>query len=184
MSKNDNSSYIDLCSTCTQNCCETVDCAPVFPSDLKKLASIKKNTSKYIKNLKLADGKHLMQIKKKPNSNQCIFFDGEKKQCMIYENRPLDCRMYPFDIEVINGEPWWIVYSCNKNSDWKWTENHLQKFEAEPEFHELMENVVLYDLYVIQGHDYRGIQEIPLRKVNWNNTPKIKNPKIVTRATQ
>ena len=27
---------------------------------------------------------------------RCIFFDIEKKQCSVYENRPLQCRTFPF----------------------------------------------------------------------------------------
>lgn len=162
---NDSFSYKNLCSTCKKTCCETVDCPPVFSTDLKRLEKIGKSSDEYLKTIKLADDKYLTQIKKKPNTNHCIFYDNEKKCCTIYEHRPLDCRMYPFDVEVINGEPWWIVYSCNPNSDWSWTEEHLQKFEQDPEFEELMQKIELYDLYVIQELDYRGIQEIPIRKV-------------------
>jgi uncharacterized protein len=173
MGNDDSFSYGDLCSTCTNNCCEGVDSPPVFSTDFNKLEKIGKSSDEYIKYLKLAEGKYLTQIKKKPNTNQCVFFDSEKKQCGIYENRPLDCRMYPFDVEVIDGEPWWIVYACNKNSDWSWTEAHLKKFEEEPEFEELMQNIILYDLYVTQEFDYRGHKETPIRKVNWKPQQKI-----------
>jgi Fe-S-cluster containining protein len=27
---------------------------------------------------------------------RCVFFDIDKKQCSVYENRPLQCRTFPF----------------------------------------------------------------------------------------
>lgn len=43
----------------------------------------------------------------------CVFFDPERKLCGIYELRPFDCRMFPFDF-VASGpdEAWWLLWDC------------------------------------------------------------------------
>jgi Fe-S-cluster containining protein len=46
----------------------------------------------------------------------CIFYDKDtvgNQRCKIYPHRPLDCRLYPFTVELIAGECWWVQYlSC------------------------------------------------------------------------
>jgi len=168
LTNNDKFSFESLCSTCTNSCCHGIDCPPVFPNDLNKLAKIGKNTDDFIQILTITESKKLMQIKRKPNSDECIFFDSEKNHCGIYEHRPLDCQMYPFDINVIKGEPWWVVLSCNPNSDWAWTESHLEKLESKPELIELIERADIYDSYVSLGFDDRSKPRIPIRKVKLN----------------
>jgi len=42
-------------------------------------------------------------------SNHCYFYRSGK--CAVYSMRPLDCRLFPFDIvENSAKELWWIVY--------------------------------------------------------------------------
>ena len=74
----------------------------------------------------------------------CIFWDEDKKMCSIYENRPFDCRAYPFDIHLINGKYHWIVYSCNSKSDWKWTEEYLEALENDKQFNEVMKKIEIF----------------------------------------
>jgi Fe-S-cluster containining protein len=41
---------------------------------------------------------------------KCYFY--ESGRCTIYEARPLDCRLFPFDIvELPDGSLWWIAYT-------------------------------------------------------------------------
>ena len=40
---------------------------------------------------------------------RCIFLN-DAKQCTIYEQRPMDCRFYPFDIAKLGGHHVWIVH--------------------------------------------------------------------------
>lgn len=43
----------------------------------------------------------------------CWFYDATSRQCRIYEVRPLDCRLFPLDIALIENEYVWIMYtSC------------------------------------------------------------------------
>lgn len=49
----------------------------------------------------------------------CFFYDYQDKKCLVYDIRPLDCRLFPFDIRLNNtqrdGQPapdneYWIGY--------------------------------------------------------------------------
>lgn len=51
-----------------------------------------------------------MTLLKNGQRNGCIFFDKIKGRCKIYEYRPLDCRLFPLDIEKIEDKYFWILY--------------------------------------------------------------------------
>jgi len=38
----------------------------------------------------------IKEVKLSSNNYACVFFDLEKKQCSIYEARPIQCRTFPF----------------------------------------------------------------------------------------
>ena len=42
----------------------------------------------------------------------CNFFDPESKMCTIYKFRPLDCRLFPLDIDIQENALVWIAYFC------------------------------------------------------------------------
>lgn len=119
----------NLCDSChTKTCCS--DHLPPFVS-IDEFEKIKIATGRddFVTYREINNAiKHIMKTKEK--TNECVFFDAEKG-CTIYQNRPFDCKIFPFDIYKINGEFTWIVYSCNPNSDWKWTESILDSFERE-----------------------------------------------------
>lgn len=96
------------CENCRKKCCST---EPVFLTqyDIKR---INKKTalleSKFViekvgyeKNIKL------MRYKK----GTCIFFDKKSGKCKIYEFRPLDCQLFPLDIDLRNGKYFLIFYN-------------------------------------------------------------------------
>ncbi|MDE1724494.1 MAG: YkgJ family cysteine cluster protein [Thaumarchaeota archaeon] len=156
-----------ICNECTSKSCCTDFAEPLlFPSDLEKLDSIKKSGSEYVQEI-MIDNKKINVIKKANDSKSCIFLNGENNFCSIYENRPFDCRMYPFDIIWINDAYHWIVYTCSPNSDWGWAEQYLQKLEKDSQFEEVMENREIFRLVTI---DYiSALTQVPsfavLRKV-------------------
>jgi Fe-S-cluster containining protein len=41
---------------------------------------------------------------------KCIFYSSQSGKCGIYENRPLDCKLFPMDIDVQDGKFVWILY--------------------------------------------------------------------------
>lgn len=130
-----------LCDSCKHQSCCTNSAEPlVFEGDYKRLKEIGKTSEKYLhwRNVK---GKKIKALNKKKNSTQCIFWDENEKNCSIYEHRPFDCRAYPFDILRVNNKFHWIVYSCNPDSDWKWTDAYLEMFENDKSFEEIRKNM-------------------------------------------
>ena len=165
----DKHSYKNLCGSCkSKPCCSDLFAPPIlFEEDLRKLDTIGKANSNFV-NESIIKNKTFKTIKKKENSNACIFFDEKSNVCSIYEHRPHDCRRFPFDIEWVEGEFRWIVYSCNPMSDWSWTEEHLKKLESEPQFNEMMR---FADYFRMTSNDYVDSEKEPaysiLRKVDW-----------------
>ena len=165
----DKFSYKNLCGSChSKPCCSDFAAPMLFTDDLKKLHDIDKTSSRFIEDLLIGD-EAIKIIKKKENSNECIFWDDKMNFCSIYENRPYDCRMFPFDIDWVDGQFRWIIYSCNPNSDWSWTEQHIQKLESDPQFDEVMKHAKYFQL---TSKDYVDVAKEPpytiLRKVNYN----------------
>ena len=139
---NDKFALKELCKTCSHtSCCTGFDSPFLFENDVKNLIKIGK--SKFIEEIKVANLK-VKSIKKKPDSTNCVFWDEVKKTCEIYENRPFDCRMFPFDIMKVKGEIVWILFSCNSESNWEWTEEHLKKLEEDPNFQVIMKNMDIF----------------------------------------
>ena len=133
-----------LCDSCThQGCCTSFASPLVFSHDLKDLKNIGKGGEEFVKEIKI-NGRNVKTLKKKNNSSICVFWDENKGMCSIYKNRPFDCRAYPFDIYFIDGKYHWIVYSCNPESDWRWTEKYLQMLENDKQFKEVIENIDVY----------------------------------------
>jgi Fe-S-cluster containining protein len=131
----------ELCESCNHmSCCTGFDAPFLFENDIKKLKNIGKASNKFIEDIQVAE-LSVKSLKKKKNSTNCILWDEETNKCTIYEQRPFDCRMFPFDIMKIDGEYRWIVFSCNPDSNWKWTEEYLDKLEQDPAFSEIIENI-------------------------------------------
>jgi len=138
-----NTTWRELCDSCTSNsCCKGFEGANLMQTEFEK---IKKNTksSNFTKTV-LFNGIPTLVIKKKPDSNECLFWDSEQECCSIYENRPFDCKLFPFDIHEINGEYMWVINSCNPDSNWSWTESILESFERDPSFPELVKYLKSY----------------------------------------
>lgn len=160
-----------LCGKCDhKNCCTNSAVPLVFGKDLEK---IKKNNPQYMQYLKTIEigGQDVFAIKKKEGLSECIFWDGDADGCKIYESRPIDCRLYPFDILLVEYSYHWIVYSCNKNADWTWSETYLQALEMDDGFDDLMNNIDLFTEHtnmVLPTELEKTPYEI-LRKVNWKN---------------
>jgi len=165
-----NGSFKTLCSSCTHNdCCTSFPSPIVFSHDLVDLKSIRKDGIEFIKETTI-DGKKVNTIRKKNHSTICTFWDEDKKNCSIYNNRPFDCRMYPFDIYFIDGKYRWIVYSCNPESDWKWSEAHLQMLEKDERFIEVIENIKIFsDLSELKSFQ-REIPYTVLREVHYTHS--------------
>src|SRR5574340_637640 len=162
-------SYKTLCKTCqTNSCCTSFSSPLLFPTDIEKLKTINKYNDKYVQETKIR-GKLLKSIKKKKNS-ECVFWDAKSKKCSIYKNRPFDCMIFPFDIFAINGKYFWVVFSCNPNSDWKWSESYLQTIENSEEFRHVLENIDSYHGHIDSDRSIKNetIEYSVIREVNFN----------------
>lgn len=40
----------------------------------------------------------------------CIFFDATDGRCGIFRSRPIDCRLFPLDVEERQGKYYWALY--------------------------------------------------------------------------
>jgi len=134
-----------LCDNCTQQGCCTSSASPLlFQDDLEKLRNTGKSEEEYIQYIEIK-GKKFKALKKKRNSNICIFWDEEKEKCSVYDKRPFECRAFPFSLELVDDKCYWTIYSCNPDSDWKWSEDYLQNLEKEIGFKQIMENIEYFN---------------------------------------
>lgn len=160
-----------LCGRCDhKNCCTDSAVPLVFGKDLEKIKNNNLNYMKYLKTVKIS-GENVFAIKKKDNLSECVFWDESVGGCTIYDFRPIDCRLYPFDILLMEKSYHWIVYSCNKNSDWAWSENYLQTLEVDEGFDDLMNNIDLFSEHtkMVLPTESEKTPFTVLRKVNWKN---------------
>jgi hypothetical protein len=160
-------SFKKLCDSCTHQSCCTDSAVPlVFDHDFKRLEKIGKSDEKYL-HLRNVNGIKIKAINKKNYSTQCIFWDAEKKNCSIYDERPFDCRSYPFDVLLINNKYHWIVYSCNPESDWKWAESYLEMFENDETFNEIRKNMKIFsdNTKLILSEEIKKTPYVVLREV-------------------
>ena len=162
--------FENLCGNCShKNCCTDSAVPLVFSKDLEK---IKKKDLQYVEHLKTVEinGKQVTAVKKKEGSTECIFWDADVGGCAIYDARPMDCRLYPFDILSIENSYHWIVYSCNDDSDWSWSEDHLKSLENDNGFNDLMKNLDLFSEHtnmILPSESEKTPYKI-LRKVIWD----------------
>ena len=162
-------SYKKLCTSCqTHSCCTSFSAPLLFPTDVEKLKAINKYDDKYVEEVKIR-GKVLKSIKKNKNS-ECVFWNSKNNKCTIYKNRPFDCIIFPFDIFSINGKYFWVVFSCNPNSDWKWSESYLQTIENSEEFRHVLDNIESYHSHIDTDRSTKKekMEYTIIREVNFN----------------
>lgn len=163
--------FDNLCGNCDhKNCCTDSAVPLVFSKDLDLIKKEIPNYEDYLKIVEINDTP-VKAIRKKNDTNECVFWDGATGGCQIYESRPIDCRMYPFDIFYVNDAYHWIVYSCNEKSDWTWSETHLKSLEDYDGFDDLMTNAKLFSEHtnMILPNESEKTPYTILRKVNWKN---------------
>lgn len=119
----------NICSNCKlkPNCCTHFDKidAPVL-NDIEKniiMNKIKKKDFFHKTNEKL--------YRLKTVDNHCIFYINN--HCTIYNIRPTDCKLYPFDIIKKNNKYYLILYElkCIKNQDFSIYQENIEKLVNE-----------------------------------------------------
>ena len=80
------------CKDCFKCCGKIGNMRPVLiPSEeekFKKFCSVLKNPY------------HNLYLLKRKKDGYCVFLDRKKKKCKIYDERPFDCRIFPFNLDL------------------------------------------------------------------------------------
>lgn len=92
---------------CCCNCNE-IDMPILLPAEVSKISRISRRRVEDFA-VKLTNNLYQMRRENDDEKKGCVFFQNNK--CSIYENRPIDCRLFPFDFKEIDGEYWLIYYN-------------------------------------------------------------------------
>ena len=69
---------------------------------------------------------------------------GIRKKIKILKRQTRQMALFPFDIRLINNKYHWIVYSCNPDSNWEWSEGYLKMLENDKSFPDILENISVF----------------------------------------
>lgn len=117
----------NLCHNCVNakaSCCSNpnVDSPMILPNEAKAIAkSTKIKVEDFAKPVDFATMygdislKNLYQMKRQNGSNACYFYKNCK--CSIYEERPIDCRIFPYDIKLESDGNYYLVYYLTDNCE-------------------------------------------------------------------
>lgn len=101
-----------FCNDCVgkRKCCcnsSKVDMPILLPFEVEKISKItKRNIDEFAE--KKTNNLYQMKRENDDEKKGCIFFQNNK--CSIYDTRPVDCRLFPFDFKEIDGEYKVIYY--------------------------------------------------------------------------
>jgi Fe-S-cluster containining protein len=106
----ENKNLWQKCLECKNTCCGIVDdFFPLYVTDEEKKSLNKINLEK-----------------------PCAYF-GQNNLCQIYDSRPIDYRMFPFDIDMADDEYFWIIWDIDcpivREMSENESEEYLENFE-------------------------------------------------------
>lgn len=119
----------DLCHNCVKKsatCCSNpcVDSPMLLPNEAREIAKARNiEIEEFAKTVDFAkmNGdkalKSLYQMKRQGNSNSCYFYRDAK--CIIYDIRPIDCRIFPYDIKLESDGNYYLVYYVTNDCEVK-----------------------------------------------------------------
>lgn len=117
---NNNLGTFNLCSNCvgkSATCCcnPDVDSPMMLPNEAEEISKKtnlnKDDFSKKVEFSKMYNDntlKDLYQLKRQKHNNNCIFYKDNK--CTIYDIRPIDCKLFPYDIKLEKDGNYYLVY--------------------------------------------------------------------------
>lgn len=119
----------DLCHNCVKRsatCCSNkhVDSPMILPNEAREIAKAKNveiddfaNPVDFAKMHGDDALKDLYQMKRQDDSDACYFYRDSK--CMIYDIRPIDCRIFPYDIKLESDGNYYLVYYLTNDCEVK-----------------------------------------------------------------
>lgn len=93
----------DVCLRCPTKICCKLEPPHIAPVDLRQAFQFKRTQPEF---KALVGRQHSGRCQHGP----CMFFDHETQLCTIYQNRPLDCQIFPLDIAEHNHRLHWVLY--------------------------------------------------------------------------
>ncbi len=117
----------DLCHKCIHakvNCCSNpcIDSPMILPKEAEEIAKVSNKTiSDFAEPIDFATMhndyalKKLYQMKRQKDNNSCVFYKDCK--CSIYDIRPIDCRIFPYDIKLEKDGNYYLVYYLANNCE-------------------------------------------------------------------
>lgn len=107
-------------ATCCSNPC--VDSPMLLPNEVKEISKMtNKEINDFCKEIDFSvmhsdkTLKSLYQMKRQKNSNACHFYKDCK--CTIYDIRPIDCRIFPYDIKLEKDGNYYLIYYLTNNCE-------------------------------------------------------------------
>ncbi len=110
----------EFCTECHNQrkkcCCASpdVDMPVLLPSEARKIQSISPRHQRmrdFSRNIGNTTIRQIIAKDSGLNGQHCHFYDYNENRCKIYDMRPVDCRLFPFDIKLDpNTNEYWVGY--------------------------------------------------------------------------
>jgi Fe-S-cluster containining protein len=109
----DNQRVVICAERCESKCCKSTP-PGLTSEDISKIDMIVSN-NKWKKRIEKTD--KIVHVVEKKNESKDCFFITEKNFCSIYENRPLDCKLFPIFLKIQKESSdsfriKWLMWHC------------------------------------------------------------------------
>lgn len=158
----------DFCSDCPahSHCCRRIrihgEMEPPFLSQAEAELIAQRTAGKIIDFAILQGDSAGQHLAIKALDGKCHFY--RNGICTIYELRPLDCRLFPFDIiEAPSGELVWIVYTdlCPVRFDFRRYFDVAKRLLVDSPYSlDDLRSFAAYGVEVMRHHKYRVIESV------------------------
>ncbi|MCA1568651.1 MAG: YkgJ family cysteine cluster protein [Acidobacteria bacterium] len=118
---------LHACANCPVHlvCCSVsskggiVESPYLLPTDIKAISELKALEPEEFVEYRINEiTGNTVSFVKTPKGVGCRFHDSLSGKCSIYHARPLDCRLYPLDVMLIQGGYYWILWEhCSITQD-------------------------------------------------------------------
>ena len=98
-------------------------------------------------------------------------FVTEEGLCMIHTDKPVDCRLFPFDVMKVDGKLYWVIWETGcpiSKEEWRYSE-YLEDMEEKliPGFSPHLEAYALFRNDELHSkYTFRILREVNIRMVS------------------